>query len=423
MVVNEFIQCKSCNTLINLRAQAGYMSIPFSIDCPTCSSNIIGTMGEMENNFVLIKIRNAKRIHTNPENLADTYYSFELSAEFLTRKVLQKSWTSDYELSPFLRNFNGQAFINQSISKAFVFLNFISEHKWDDLKRLINLNLNGNGSQKYTLVSLNEKLQESNSNLKKVKTPLEVSVALHHMLLVDSGLEFIFGQKQLKDYTNYAKKIYTQKDVLIDYIKENHSDIDSKIKEFHQEFMNLINEFAKIYNQLLPVVSIRINNSIGETDLEGLGITTLNYEQINQFYSHSYEFILRNMNIIFILNNIFVRGDALKYPNDKSLDQFNKISDYNKLSKIDSSEPFSKPVDSLKNKIRHSIAHYDVSVERNLQMITYKDRNNTEKLWYVELANLCLENLSLAFYLNELYYTIEKYKFIVDGVPFNPTLK
>lgn len=421
MVVNEFIQCKSCNTLINLRAQAGYMSIPFSIDCPTCNSNIVGTMGEKEQSFILLKIKNAKRIHTNPKNLADMYYSFELSTEFLTRKVIQKNWTSDYEFSPFLRNFNKQALINQSMSKAFEFLDFVSKHKWDDLERLINLNLNGN--QKYALISLNEQLKDSNSDLKKVKTPLEVSVALHQMLLVDTGLEFVFGQKQLNDYANYANKIYTRKDILIDYIKENYSDVNSKIKEFNRSFMNLMHEFAKTYKQLLPVVFIRLNNSIDETDFDQLGITTLNYEQINQFYSHSYEFILKRTNIIFVLNNIFTRGDALKYPDDNTLDQFNKISDYNKLSKIDLSEPFSKPMDSLKNKIRNAIAHYDVSVNRNLQKITYKDRNNIEKLSYVELANLCLENISLVFYLNELYYTMEKYKFFIDGVSFAPQRK
>ncbi|MGY0229443.1 hypothetical protein [Levilactobacillus brevis] len=422
MVINEYVKCNSCGTLINLRAQASGSPSPFSIDCPVCSSNISGIMDEQEEQtdkyFGLIDITNAKVV--NPPETSDSFYSFELSTEFLTRKVIKKDNTS-FELTPFIRNAFTPLTTTNAIQNAYIFYNYIADHKWERLMNLIELNINGN--QKYIIDPLNNILKESNSALKKVNSPLEITVALHQILLTDSGLAFSFGVSELGDYIKHAKILVDRKKEIKNYVINNLATITIQLKDFNQGFIKLISEFASLYQQFIPVIAFRSYNNIDELDLDKLGITTLNYEQINSFYSHSYEFILKNLDIIFVLNNLFSRGDASKYPHGKSLEQFNKISAYNKISEMISSEPFSRPLKSLKNKIRNAITHYDVSLDRNKQLITYQDRKKSQQLYYVELANLCLENVSLSFYLNELFYTLEKFQSNINNVPFNPELK
>lgn len=63
MLVNQFIECSICQTIINLRIQAGYYNIPFNIYCPNCKTLLFGNViFSQETINIALEINNAKKL-------------------------------------------------------------------------------------------------------------------------------------------------------------------------------------------------------------------------------------------------------------------------------------------------------------------------------------------------------------------------
>ena len=137
----------------------------------------------------------------------------------------------------------------------------------------------------------------------------------------------------------------------------------------------------------------------------------------SHFYAKSYEWILENISIVVALNNIFTRNDFRKCV-DGNYDKFLKSTKGNRLKNgyIVDSEPFSKPIISLDNKIRNAIQHFDCDIDYTSQKITFNDRNKNVEIFLIDFANLCLENFSIIFYIVELIYNLRKLEFIKKGI-------
>ncbi|WP_349516165.1 hypothetical protein [Leuconostoc suionicum] len=87
MVNNDYIQCIVCGEIINFRVQASEMNMPILINCPVCTSQIRGNFQSMK----LKNLVNAKTINHSDTTVIDRAWSFELSAELPTRKVIKKN--------------------------------------------------------------------------------------------------------------------------------------------------------------------------------------------------------------------------------------------------------------------------------------------------------------------------------------------
>ena len=83
---------------------------------------------------------------------------------------------------------------------------------------------------------------------------------------------------------------------------------------------------------------------------------------------------------------------------------------------IDEKEPFSRPISSLKNRVRNAIQHFDSDINYETQLITFKDRNKSVELYLIEFADLCIENFRIMFYVLELVYNLRKLSFMQKGI-------
>ena len=180
----------------------------------------------------------------------------------------------------------------------------------------------------------------------------------------------------------------------------------------------LIELFAKIYEQLIPVIALKNGDCLGNVDKNQFGIMTANFDELTDFYAKSYEWIFDNLKVILGLNNIFVRNNSTKCVNGKTYQDFIRESNGNKMKNgyIDEKEPFSKPISSLNNRVRNAIQHFDSDIDYETQLITFNDRNKSVDLYLIDFADLCIGNFRIMFYVLELVYNLRKLDFMQKGI-------
>lgn len=82
---------------------------------------------------------------------------------------------------------------------------------------------------------------------------------------------------------------------------------------------------------------------------------------------------------------------------------------------IDEKEPFSRPINSLNNRVRNAIQHFDSDINYETQLIIFNDRNKQVELYLIDFADLCIENFRIIFYILEIVYDLRKISLIQDG--------
>ena len=411
MVDNKFITCSTCGTTINLRIQLGYFNIPFHVNCPNCDIPINGKVILEDAEDYYIKLENA----CETDEYENEFYSVELSAEFPTRKILKKNMELEAELSPFIRV---QSFYNDillsktSTNNAMFFSNYYKKH-WSELK--INYNLFWNNKLRLLKPKIKNELPKyPHIGVTEVHNMLDACMALHQMLITTTGISVIVGSNSISRYIRLANLMLKDKSKLPKY-NEYSIKIESKLDNIVKKAFKLIESFAKIYDQLIPVVSLRYADKMNNVDMDKYGIMTANFEELTTFYAQSYEWILENVDIVIALNNIEVRGDYQKCENGKSYDEYLKVFKGKKLEWMNNDEPFSIPVISLKNKLRNAIQHFDSEIDYTTQIIKFHDRENVEKLYLMEFASLCIDNFSVVIYILELVYNLRRNNLILSG--------
>ncbi|MBP2622637.1 YecA family protein [Streptococcus oricebi] len=423
MTKNDFIVCKTCGEVINLRIQMGYYDIPFNISCPECQTQISGFV---ELNPYRVELVNADSYKgDNPEF---PYWCSELSSELNTRKFYKRKALLD-SMSPFISQIQLFSSEEQSLKYLKISENvrYFSDYvKNGELTNLIRLfNLFWNQKQKYLYPEIEKEIR-----LKELPTPLVLSqvnnkidsiMILHQLLLTTTGIGSVLGQSILEQYSELGRKILEPryKESVLSYIKY----IDNEIDDIEKKAFILLDDLSKIYPQLIPVVVLVNLNKYDSVNQDLYGITTANYQELKKFYVESYEWILRNINIIIALNNIFVRGDFQKclqdrnYQNnlEKVRNKYNEFSNY-----LDDKEPFSTPTGNLNNNIRNAIQHYNDHIDYVTQVITFEDargnRMNKVRISLMDFAKLCLENFSLVFYILEILYNFRKLQLLEVGI-------
>lgn len=410
MVNNVFVQCNACKMKINLRAQIGFFDIPFHVHCPKCHSTIYGKVFVKDNS---INVENADIIQCED----DEFYSVELSAEFPTRKAVHKKIT-DVELSPYMRNYvfygSDENAIKQT-QETMYFANFVKSGL-SEMKQSFELFWNNQDKILFTRIKDMIKpyphipFSEANNNF-------DAAVALHQLLLTTTGISIIIGGNSLGEYTEIGKLVIGSKNhftQIINFIINSKIDFNS----IETKGFKLIELFAKVYEQLIPVIALKNGDCLENVDKKQYGIMTANFDELTDFYAKSYEWIFDNLKIIVGLNNIFVRDDSAKCVNGKTYQDFIKESNGNKMKNgyIDEKEPFSRPISSLNNRVRNAIQHFDSDIDYETQLITFNDRNKSADLYLIDFADLCIENFRIMFYVLELVYNLRKLSFMQKGI-------
>ena len=421
MVNNYFIACNLCGTNINLRSQIGYFDINFNLHCPECLTHIYGKLVINQENIGLkLELENSYIIDNWVDVKATNCYAAELSAEFPTRKMYLRNM-EEVDISPFIRNIgfygDGQK-AHIATQSAMQFASFIKTD-WGKIKSYFELLWNEQRSLLYPKIK-DEISKYEWIPLSKVTNDLDATIALHQLFLTTSGLTSIIHPNTLSQYTEIPRLILSSKDNY-EEITKFVNDLSSEFNIIEKKGFKLIDAFSKIYEQLIPVVALRVEDCIDNVDREQYGIMTTNFEELTDYYAKSYEWILDNINIVIALNNIIIRNDYTICANKKAYNEILLIrSKYKKLDYIDISEPFSKPTNSLKNHIRNAIQHFNSEIDYVSQKIVFTDnhrgKTNQEHLYLMDFGLLCLDNFSIIIYLLELIYNLRKFCFTLQGL-------
>lgn len=420
MIDNRFINCNLCETTINLRAQIGYFDIPFNLHCPTCLTHIYGKLAiDQENIGIKLEMANAHIRNTKIKS-KEKYYSAELSAEFPTKKMHLRD-LHEYDFSPFLRNgefYGSDLKAMKATQKSMEFASQFGE-RWSKLKIYFDLLLNNQGSVLYP------KLEKEINNygfipLSKVTNDLDANMALHQLFITTTGLTSALQPGTLDGYMKISNLIIQDK-VSIEETKKFANSISSEFNNIEKKAFKLIDAFSKMYDQLVPVVALRNAGCLNNVDKEQYGIMTTNFEELSDFYAKSYEWILDNINVVIVLNNIISRNDYNSCANGKPYDEVLKIgTKYKKLEYINDLEPFSTPTNSLKNRIRNAIQHFDNEIDYMSQKIiftnNYRGKTKQEIMYLMDFADLCVENFSIVIYILELIYQLRRLSYLSNGL-------
>lgn len=410
MVNNYFVQCNACKMKINLRTQMGLFDIPFHVHCPKCHSTIYGRIFVEDNN---IKVENADITQCDDEK----FYSVELSAEFPTRKAIYKK-ICEVELSLYMRNhifYGSDEKAMKKTQETMYFANFVKSGL-SEMKQ--NFELFWNNQEMILFPRIKDMVnQYPHIPFSEVNNNFDAAVALHQLLLTTTGISIIIGKESLGEYTEIGKLVIGNTNhitQIIEFITNNKIDFNN----IEAKGFKLIELFAKVYEQLIPVIALKNGDCFENVDKDQFGIMTANFDELTDFYAKSYEWIFDNLKMILGLNNIFVRNDSAKCVNGKTYQDFIGESNGNKMNNgyIDEKEPFSRPISSLKNRVRNAIQHFDSDINYETQLITFKDRNKSVELYLIEFADLCIENFRIIFYVLELVYNLRKLSFIQKGI-------
>ncbi|HFD1815996.1 TPA: zinc chelation protein SecC, partial [Enterococcus hirae] len=306
MVGNEFIKCNMCDTTINLRMQLGYFDIPFHLNCPKCKTSIEGKILLENVEHYEVRVNNAYLVNEYDSN----FYSVELSAEFPTRKIKKKNMEANfYEISPYMRSLQWyhNAKEPQQIMRNTMFFARYYKTNWYELKSYFELFWNGQNHILYKKIK-KELPRYPYLGVKNVVNNLNACVCLHQLLITTTGISNILDKDSLQKYIEIGHTILSDKDNILAY-EEFIEKVEKNFTVAEKKAFNLIESFAKIYEQLIPVIILKQANTLGRVDKEEYGIMTANFEELTSFYAKSYEWILENLDFVIGLNNIAVRGN------------------------------------------------------------------------------------------------------------------
>lgn len=413
MIVPKVVKCNYCNEKTLLRFQVTEGIIPFDFYCPNCGVTFEG-YADFSNGQKFI-VSNAEEIETNIE---DSDYYLNISNEFLCEKVTKFINIEEYikkGFSPFMMTtmlFKESENLIEANKRMNRYIEFV---KWfgNSIKPLYELFF----SNKINL--LKEPLKKISEHY-IIENELDAYMSLHQITVI--GISSIFEKQMLKSYTELASNVLKSEyssEILkfIDYLNEK-----NRFQDFYTKIYDIYLKWFEKTNKFLPIIFYSMSDSIEEIDKDIYGITTLSFEDLKNFYSETYELILDLISIPIGLNNIVERKKYDCFCVDSNVKDFNAFFNLVKSQRIYSiseKELFSRKI-FINRHVRNSISHYDFEIEKNNQLVVFHDTNHgkvvDERMYFIDLGLLCLENIKIICYLNELLYSISKVKYLSNGL-------
>ncbi len=408
MVVNFPLACNVCGCKIRMRYQVSEDKCPVNFLCPNCKTTISGTMqtiwhygNEDKEKFPWhynFQFNNATKVEN--DDCEDCEFVMEVSSDLLVSNI-KRNEDSDL-ISPFIRCVSK---CGNKITQTSRFYNFLSRwnKEWNDIK--VNLDLCHNEMYD-TLLKRFPKTYD-----KIFPRDINAILTTHQQLI--NFCNKILPKDTLHEFIKLNNRIITLKSQQPENFEKFTSIFDlTYVKDNERKLLHLIKSFIDMYPLFLPVFT-----SLSFTDVNGMGISTLNFEKLKSFYHDSYELILHILPQIIALNNISTRNDINNFMGN-IVDFESKINSYTSKYKIyddllDRKEKFSWLItDRITNHIRNSIGHFNYEESPIDQTITFTDKHkgkiNTFTKTLLEVARDCIYMFYSLINLLELNYDLLK---------------
>lgn len=384
MTHNEFIKCKYCTNIMNIRIQLVDKLIPFHTQCPECGVSI---SGYFHNELVL----NEKHEVINSE-MDSKRHCIEISSEFPTRKMWERNaGFNKSELQPFLK-YVGKDDEMEILHETMLGRQLIEEN-FNVIKNYYEIYWSGNIH--YLFKDINSELENVGlDTLIPIDSDFKAMQGLHHLFMLKTGLSKLVGPAEFEKYSDIQTLLNDESKMksIIYFLNEENLDM----KKMEIQAVDLLTNFVKQISHIMPAILIKNTNSSDKYNRDNFGITTVNYNELKDFYTKSYEWMLENINVVVALNNIFERGFYKKCVNDKKFSQLEKEGKYSRLEYLVEDEKFTSSLKQLNNRIRNSIQHYDDNLDYISQEITFtnkfKGTVRVEKIQLLDFALLCVDN-------------------------------
>ncbi|MGN4271781.1 metal-binding protein [Bacillus cereus group sp. BCN115] len=202
------------------------------------------------------------------------------------------------------------------------------------------------------------------------------------------------------------------------------------LDEYEQKIFGIINKFIEKFHMFIPIYGLDFYLEIKhkEETLQKLGLTTVDFEDIKDFYIDTFEDIGDILNLVVAYNNLKHRADFKKMKenvNNRIVD----IEDYknmrnkgNKLEFINGQESFDKIfVSKVDNRLRNAIGHRSYAYDVDTQKLTYypsgdPQKGTTENLYLTEFVLECFQLMKSCIGLAEIIYQTRKIIYVSQGI-------
>lgn len=419
VITNDF-QCNVCDSITRIKVQLGWLeNYPVRIKCGKCNISIFGNVYlDQQNAGYSIKFKNV----TPLEDIGEPDFLIEVSGELLTEKMRPYNGDIDTFFSPFFKN--GVFSMGENIEKfkesTTRFLHKI-EYEWPTVKRINELWFNGN----HTYLS-----KELHKLLDKTQFPadneLELLRAVHFL---NSKFTNTFANNYFKEITAHIFKeignINEKKQLLL---LAQH--FETQLDNYEHKLFGIINKFIEKFHMFIPVYGLDFYEEKNEIEksIKNLGLTTVDFEDIKDFYIDTFEDIGDILNLLVAYNNLKHRADYKKMK-ENVLKDIQNIEDFikmrnkgRKLEFITGEESFDKIFASkVDNRLRNAIGHRSYTYDVISQELTYypsgdQAKGTSESLYLIEFVLECFQLMRTCIGLAEVTYQTRKFMYVHKGI-------
>ncbi|MDT9023324.1 metal-binding protein, partial [Rossellomorea sp. YC4-1] len=349
-------------------------------------------------------------------------FLIEVSGELLTEKIRPYNENDETYLSPFFKNgiFSMGDNIGEFKRRTIHFLHKI-ENDWPIVKRINELWYDGNHA--YLPKEIHKLLDKTHF---PADNKLELLRAVHFL-----NIKFTnnFADNYFYEITNHIFKEFksiTEKNQLLLLARhfENHLD------NYEHKLFGIINKFIEKFHMFIPIYGLDYytEKNEKETSIETLGLTTVDFEDIKDFYIDTFEDIGDILNLVVAYNNIKHRADYQKMKEDvikeiQTIEDFIKMrSKGKKLEFINGDESFDKIfVSKVDNRLRNAIGHRSYTYNVITQELIYYPsgdlkKGTSESLFLSEFVLECFQLMRSCIGLAEIVYQTRKFMYLNQGI-------
>ncbi|TDL80967.1 metal-binding protein [Peribacillus frigoritolerans] len=417
MVITNDFQCNVCNSITRIKVQLGWLNnYPVRIKCGNCHISIFGNVSL--NPGLSIKLNNV----TPLEDMGKPDFLIEVSGELLTDKMSPFTKERNIFFSPFLKN--GIHYMGENFEKFTQSTNrflYNIENDWPTLKRINELWFNGN----HTYLP-----KEIHKLLSKTEFPadneLELLRAVHVLNFLFTNT---FADKYFKEISTHIFKEFrniNDSNQLILLAKH----FESHLNDFEQKLLGILNKFIEKFHMFIPIYGLDFYSEEKDKEevMKNLGLTTVDFEDIKDFYIDTFEDIGDILNLVVAYNNLKHRADYKKMK-ENVIKEILVIEDYmkmrnkgRKLEFINGEESFDKIfVSKVDNRLRNAIGHRSYTYDVITQELTYypsgeNKKGTPERLYLTEFVLECFQLMRSCIGLSEIVYQTRKSIYVSQGM-------
>lgn len=199
---------------------------------------------------------------------------------------------------------------------------------------------------------------------------------------------------------------------------------ESHLNDYEQKLFGIINKFIEKFHMFIPIYGLDFYSEKNHKEdvIKKLGLTTVDFEDIKEFYIDTFEDIGDILNLVVAYNNLKHRANFKKMKENviKEIQVNTKMRNKGrKLEFINSEESFDKIfVSKVDNRLRNAIGHrsytYDVITQ---ELIYYPSgelkKGTSESLYLTEFVLECFQLMRSCIGLAEIVYQTRKFMYVI----------